>query len=292
MRWMRMKRTAVLVLASCSAASADDVTIEPNKDNTLYESVAGALSNGQGPTIFAGKTNFSNLIRRALIRFDVAGAIPAGSTITAVELSMTCSQSISGAVPVSLHRVSQDWGEGASNANIPGGGGAVAEPGDATWLHTFWSTATWTNQGGDFAAMASATTLVGDNPARYSWLSTAGMVADVQAWLDAPAGNFGWIVIGDESTTATAKRFESRESLVASDRPLLKITFTPPASTCYANCDASTTVPILNVNDFVCFLNRFGAGASYANCDGSTTTPVLNINDFVCFLNAFGAGCT
>ena len=31
---------------------------------------------------------------------------------------------------------------------------------------------------------------------------------------------------------------------------------------CYANCDASTLVPFLNVNDFICFLNRFAAGCS------------------------------
>src|SRR5262249_46161837 len=28
---------------------------------------------------------------------------------------------------------------------------------------------------------------------------------------------------------------------------------------CYANCDGSTTVPVLNVNDFVCFQTRFAA---------------------------------
>ena len=60
---------------------------------------------------------------------------------------------------------------------------------------------------------------------------------------------------------------------------------------CYANCDGSTTQPLLNVNDFVCFQNRFAAGDSYANCDGSTTAPVLNINDFVCFQSRFAAGC-
>jgi hypothetical protein len=60
---------------------------------------------------------------------------------------------------------------------------------------------------------------------------------------------------------------------------------------CYANCDNSTTAPILNVNDFICFLNRFAAGAAYANCDLSTTAPTLNVNDFICFLNKFAAGC-
>lgn len=60
---------------------------------------------------------------------------------------------------------------------------------------------------------------------------------------------------------------------------------------CYANCDFSTAVPILNVNDFVCFTNRFAAGSPYANCDNSTFAPILNINDYVCFTNRYAAGC-
>ncbi len=60
---------------------------------------------------------------------------------------------------------------------------------------------------------------------------------------------------------------------------------------CYANCDNSTTAPVLNVADFTCFLQRFAAGESYANCDQSTTAPVLNVADFTCFLQSFAAGC-
>lgn len=61
--------------------------------------------------------------------------------------------------------------------------------------------------------------------------------------------------------------------------------------TCYANCDGSTAAPVLNIGDFMCFLNRFAADDPYANCDGSATPPVLNVNDFSCFLNRFAAGC-
>ena len=64
----------------------------------------------------------------------------------------------------------------------------------------------------------------------------------------------------------------------------------PPAA-CYANCDNSVAAPILNANDFQCFLTRFAAGESWANCDGSSVAPLLNANDFQCFLNAFTAGC-
>jgi serine protease AprX len=60
---------------------------------------------------------------------------------------------------------------------------------------------------------------------------------------------------------------------------------------CYANCDGSTTEPILNVADFTCFLAKFAANDPYANCDGSTTVPVLNVADFTCFLGKFAAGC-
>jgi hypothetical protein len=42
---------------------------------------------------------------------------------------------------------------------------------------------------------------------------------------------------------------------------------------------------------------RWGVVASpipscYANCDGSTTSPILTPNDFQCFLSAFAAGCS
>jgi hypothetical protein len=69
---------------------------------------------------------------------------------------------------------------------------------------------------------------------------------------------------------------------------------------CYANCDGSTTAPILNVEDFTCFINEFAAATQlpheqqlthYANCDQSTTAPVLNVEDFTCFINQFAQGC-
>jgi hypothetical protein len=61
---------------------------------------------------------------------------------------------------------------------------------------------------------------------------------------------------------------------------------------CYPNCDQSTQPPILNANDFQCFLNKFAAADSYANCDQSTQPPILNANDFQCFLNKYAAGCS
>lgn len=60
---------------------------------------------------------------------------------------------------------------------------------------------------------------------------------------------------------------------------------------CYANCDQSTTAPVLNVADFACFLTQFAEGRNGANCDNSLSTPQLNVQDFACYLNQFAAGC-
>ncbi len=65
-----------------------------------------------------------------------------------------------------------------------------------------------------------------------------------------------------------------------------------PHPTCYANCDQSTSTPVLTANDFQCFLNKYAAGDTAANCDGSTSAPLLTANDFQCFLNAYAAGCS
>ena len=50
------------------------------------------------------------------------------------------------------------------------------------------------------------------------------MVADVQSWLVNPASNFGWLVLGDESGSGTAKRFDTRES---ASPPVLTVEYTP-----------------------------------------------------------------
>jgi hypothetical protein len=60
---------------------------------------------------------------------------------------------------------------------------------------------------------------------------------------------------------------------------------------CYANCDGSTTAPVLNMSDYTCFFDRFATGSASANCDASTTMPTLNIFDYICFSNRFAAGC-
>ncbi len=124
-----------------------------------------------------------------------------------------------------MHRVAKNWGEGTSNATLGAGGGGAggsATTGDATWLHTFFDTERWEKPGGDFTAAASSSVEVAAN-GDYVWRS-ATMVDDVQAWVDHPDSNFGWLLRGDENSVSTAKRFGSRES---GTPPVLLVQFTP-----------------------------------------------------------------
>ncbi len=235
-----MTRLLAFTLAAAIglAAAADQVTIEPSKDNTLIEDTNGEFSNGSGPGIFAGRIrNLFNFRRRALIAFDVASAVPAGSTINEVRLTLTVDMvPTSLSFPFELRRVSRNWGEGASN--FFGGTGGPAEPNDATWIHTFYDSQFWSNSGGDFASSPSAARDVGGT-GPYTWASTSALVSDVQGWLDSPSTNFGWVVLGNENTSSSVKRFASREHSNPSMRPALFIDFTPPGGCdgCDANCD-------------------------------------------------------
>jgi hypothetical protein len=68
--------------------------------------------------------------------------------------------------------------------------------------------------------------------------------------------------------------------------------FQPGEPPCYPDCDTSTGVGVLDIFDFLCFQNRYDAGAPYAcDCDTSTGVGVCDIFDFLCFQNAYEAGC-
>lgn len=208
-------------------AQADTALIEADADNTLIENPAGALSNGYGPALFAGRTNQQmNSIRRAVVRFDVASAIPADAMVESVFLTLYQRKALNGERTLTLHRLKAQWGEGASDSG--GGGGAPAQAGDATWLHTFYPDSYWSNEGGKYSKHASASQMVIDAIGYYTWGSTDGMVNDVERWLKHPAKNFGWILIGDEEVSQSVKTFGSREDPDPTLRPVLEVTYTAP----------------------------------------------------------------
>lgn len=206
-----------------AAFSQQEVTITATKDNTLYEDASGSTSNGAGSYLFTGKTN-NGSIRRALVLFSVADKIPAHATVTNVKVRLNMSKTATTAKTVSLHKVTASWGEGTSDAGVNEGGGATSTTNDATWIHRFFNTVNWTTAGGDFVATPSASLSIG-GVGSYQFESTAQLVADVQQWVNDSTKNHDWIIIGDESATQTAKRFDSRENPAAANRPTLIVQY-------------------------------------------------------------------
>lgn len=218
------------ILLACPAflfAQSTTVTLEAAKDNTLYFSEGGSLSNGSGSHLFCGRDAQGGR-KRALVQFDLS-SIPANAMIDSVRLTMNMSTTISGATTISLRRLTSDWGEGASDAFGEEGAGAAAATNDATWVHTFFNSETWNSPGGDFVPTPSASRSV-SGVGSYSWGSTSGMVADAQRWVNNASENFGWILIGNEEMLQTAKRFESRENANTANRPQLIVHYSQSTS--------------------------------------------------------------
>lgn len=230
-RWV-VRLTAVLsfVVATMSIAGvahAATATIYPSQDVTLYQSSFDQVANGAGGYLFVGRIA-SGERRRALLRFANLSAIPPGSTIDNVSLHFQIDRTVSGAVQFNLNRMLTSWGEGSSDAGPPGGSGTGATTDDATWIHRFYPSTLWSNAGGDFDSVNSATLLV-DIEADYTVASSAAMVSDVQSWLDNPTTNFGWMLRANEtSSPPTAKRLGSREASNAAARPYIVVQFTAP----------------------------------------------------------------
>lgn len=200
------------------------IQITPDKDNSLMNTFFEA-SSGLGP-LFSGNT-CSDTQRRAMLHFDIDGVVPSGNTITNVTLTLNVdrvSLSATGNQDYTLHVLETDWGEGTSNTEFGYGINAVSP--DATWNYAVYPTVNWTNPGGDFNVLASATTSLASSTGTYIW-SSAQMSIDVQSWKDNPATNFGWILIGDESSICNSRRFGSKDFGVA---PVLSITYEPTLS--------------------------------------------------------------
>lgn len=260
-----MKKSLLILTAFCVSghAAADMVTLTSVKDNTLQKSTTGAKANGAGKFLFVGKTAESTSInlRRPVIQFDVS-SIPAGSTVTEVYFTLYCSKAIT-AGPVTCHRCLSPWNEGTAAATCQGnneGCGANSVNGDSTWIHRVKPGTLWSAQGGDFVATPSDTKFVEGQDLTTTWGSTPGMVADVQAWVNNPTTNNGWLLIGEEiADGGTAKRFNTRENTIASTRPKLVVHFTQPTTAGDLDCSGS-----FNLDDMEPFITALIDPGAYA----------------------------
>jgi len=80
---------------------------------------------------------------------------------------------------------------------------------------------------------------------------SASLIAFVQGWLDDPASNHGWILLGDEVFMQNASRILSREH-TGPGNPLLILEFTPPPPTAVP---VMTTTGLLVLLIFLLYLS-------------------------------------
>lgn len=211
---------------------AEHVQLKPVADTFIAEAFPD--KNFGGMLFLNCGTTQTFTTNRGLMKFDIAGSIPAGAKIVSVALT----NEVVGqpdepwnSANCGLHRLLRDWGEGDNVASKPSQA-AAAGTNEACWTHRFaFTTNTWGQPGGqpgvDYVEAPSVTEFIYDAGLFYVFGPTTQMVADVQRWLDASSENFGWMLIEQSETTDwTARRYGSREDPF--DYAKLGIEFLPP----------------------------------------------------------------
>lgn len=230
--WAWMLTVGIGLAAAAPPGRAEQLTLTTSRDSTLIEvptSGSAQLSNGSGPSLFVGRTNQNpgTARRRGLLYFDLSAIMP-GSQINSVTLTLHVTQGLTNAAHPSmeLFALLAEFGEAGSFA--AGGAGDAAQAPDATWFYNQFATSPWTTAGGDFGAAASASASVAPGMTVVTWTG-AGLVNDVQNWVDGLQENFGWLLRGNEAQSGSARGFGTRENPNAALRPELTIDYTPPS---------------------------------------------------------------
>lgn len=257
-------------------ASAEPIYLRPVADTALLE--AFPTNNFGGQRWFNAGTTQTYLKNHGLIRFDIAGALPANARILSATLTVeVVGQPIDGynIQNFRLHRVLRDWAEGTNNG-APPVLGSPAETNECNWTHRFAFTAeTWAAPGGsngvDYASEHSVDTYVYDTLlSPYKFGPAAAMTADLQQWLEHPETNFGWMLIAEhEEINFTARRFASREDPVLG--PVLAINFVVQP---LLKIDISSGTIRLQ------FLAEANQAYAIEHCDGLTCNPWLVLTNF------------
>jgi hypothetical protein len=116
-------------------ALAAIANINPSQDNTVAEELVDN-SSGLCDSVFAGNTDDPQGVgsaRRALIQFDIAGAIPPGSTINSVTLNMAVTRGGNHVDSTfTLHPNNAAWVEGTEGCGVRGGGQGEPSTGGVT----------------------------------------------------------------------------------------------------------------------------------------------------------------
>lgn len=191
-------------------ADAQQVEIDTTRDSAMVDS---NVNNNFGVNIHVpvGVAN-NNSIRRSLFFFDVAGAVPAGATVTNVTFQFDVTQQGGGLghspATYELRRLTSNWDEGSGDtfngqANFDG----------CSWVDGEAMTP-WNTPGGDFDSVQLGAVFVNNpagNLATFD-MGNADLISVTQDMLDNPATNFGFLMKNvDETLLGSAARITTRE---------------------------------------------------------------------------------
>jgi len=220
----------ILIIAIVQGLSVFSQTLEvdltASLDNTIFK--GSELSNGLGEYIFAGTTN-KDVIKRALVQFDLTEAVPEGVLVDSVKIILHPTKVKPGSTEVQIQVLTTEWGEGTSRATDGDGQGAKATVGDATWTFAKYSKDPWVNKGGDFVDTISATTT--SSLGNLTIFKSDRLTREVNLMLQDSIMNYGWILIGDESMKATSVKFASKDHNDNSLWPVLRLYYQGISST-------------------------------------------------------------
>lgn len=211
-----------LLLSACTDGSDDPIegrdgvipVISSFQDGQLptsaYSGARDTMLEGSAPTTKHGSDTSLSVEaatkRLSLLSWDLSGVVPPGAVVDAVSLALEVSDK--SPEVFNLYAAKRAWKEG-----------------EATW-NVFASGSSW-QSGGAAGTNDRGDTVLGSFSAPATGLATitlnAAGVAVVQAWVDAPASNRGFILGGP----ATSNRLEFRASEYGTKarRPKLTVTW-------------------------------------------------------------------
>jgi hypothetical protein len=234
-RFLLLSSCVGVAVAACSSAQESERVSSAaaplsqafgTSADTFINSAHTNNNNGASTTFFTGQSGQGGVMR-GLLRFDLPAGLQERVTVTSATLTLTMaglgsSGTTSGtAATETLRVVTQSWAEGngagtAMTEYTVGDacGGAVS---GATWNQSNCPSTNWSTAGGTVAGSTSATgnttAIPVGSPFVLASSTNAGMLSDVQAWIDMPSSNFGWrISSSTEATSGQAQRFYSKEA--------------------------------------------------------------------------------
>ncbi len=248
------------LLSFVSISGQNSVELTPSKDNTIFsDRTSNASGAGQ---LYIGKTCDGG-IRRSVIQFefpDSLGDISIDSAVLTIRILKDSKQNTKDGV-FSLFRLTTPWGEGSSSGS---GKGASAVNPDCTWTDAILNETPWTSPGGDFQSDTLATGQYTTTPGNV-YIAGRAFTEEIINMISGSHTNDGWIIIGDEENSCSARPCGSKEK---NQSPLLTLF--------YSKMDCSLSADSIDVSDGEIFCYDSAEEYQWLNCD--TESPIEGAN--------------